>query len=371
VNVAIPLFDFFSLLIFRLYIVFFFFFLFTKTAICLITLICAVGFPMVLALGLPPATQEVLVGTCFFIAGTFSMLIFFGRKAYLLYSGADLNGKLQIVRKGDKDRAKTKKEKEDRMREVESQEQALDERTHARITTQFLLKLPDSAEQCDQLISVIRAKLTEINLKAIQDSGLGSSSNQDTSGHNSTGGGGGGAGGGLGTRGSFNGVKISTDRRGGALGEGNKSQRFFGGASSREASVKSTGPEQHSHPRLSPSHLPSQPQAQIQLQIQSPHQQIAAASGHVLPSLAVPPTKGGGNGNGADNEFSSLDSPCNRDKSATPKATILYTSAMNKRSPNVACYIVADHNNGAGDDSAATSMRSIVGNDELSTRRLL
>jgi type IV secretory pathway VirB3-like protein len=43
--------------------------------------------------------QELVIGVCFFVAGLGSTVFYFGTKAYLLLTGADLNAQFKIVRK--------------------------------------------------------------------------------------------------------------------------------------------------------------------------------------------------------------------------------------------------------------------------------
>lgn len=59
---------------------------------------CIVGFTV--TLDLSSYESEFFIGCCFFIASVGSMSIYFGSKAYLLLSGAELNGSFQIVRAG-------------------------------------------------------------------------------------------------------------------------------------------------------------------------------------------------------------------------------------------------------------------------------
>eukprot|EP00596_Hydrurales_sp_CCMP1899_P000319 CAMPEP_0119034848 /NCGR_PEP_ID=MMETSP1177-20130426/1866_1 /TAXON_ID=2985 /ORGANISM="Ochromonas sp, Strain CCMP1899" /LENGTH=916 /DNA_ID=CAMNT_0006992625 /DNA_START=611 /DNA_END=3364 /DNA_ORIENTATION=+ len=61
--------------------------------------VCVIGFPLTFAGGLDHRDQELVIGVCFFVAGIGSTVFYFGTKAYLLLTGADLNAQFKIVRK--------------------------------------------------------------------------------------------------------------------------------------------------------------------------------------------------------------------------------------------------------------------------------
>ena len=65
-----------------------------------------------MSLGLSESQQQLTIGLCFFIAGVGSMSFYFGQKAYLLLTGAELNAQFKIVRKGKGERSRRREQKE-------------------------------------------------------------------------------------------------------------------------------------------------------------------------------------------------------------------------------------------------------------------
>jgi hypothetical protein len=154
------------------------------------------------------------LGLCFFLASTSCLLIFFGPKAYLLFTGADLNAKLQIVRKGGVDRAKRTRELEARMKAASEEDTggAGEGKLDTAYAAEFLKKEPATSIECEKLLSHIKAKLMVINLKAVQDSyGFSSSSNPNGS-SNGPGGGGGNRGGAVSNNGGVSLMSIDNRR---------------------------------------------------------------------------------------------------------------------------------------------------------------
>lgn len=67
-------------------------------ALFLILVVSAVAFSLTLTLDLPQYVREFIVGLCFFISSVGSLLLYFGQKTRLLLSGAEMNGRFQVVR---------------------------------------------------------------------------------------------------------------------------------------------------------------------------------------------------------------------------------------------------------------------------------
>ena len=173
--------------------------------------ICSVGFPLVLALGLDPPVKELLVGLFFFLASMFMMLVYFGPRTYLLLTGADLNSKLQIVYKGKKkgrlvdqlrasiavqggsDKAANDNSNPhkhvnwavsvpSRNPGASSAGNAEDAVKASEAIYKYVLRDPDTAEECQSVIAHMHKVLMDINMKAMQSADkslLGSSSTSD------------------------------------------------------------------------------------------------------------------------------------------------------------------------------------------------
>jgi hypothetical protein len=69
-------------------------------AVMLVVVLAAIVFPVIYVLDNDPIIEGTLAGVAFFVANTGSLLIYFSPKLYLVLTGATLNSKFQIVRKG-------------------------------------------------------------------------------------------------------------------------------------------------------------------------------------------------------------------------------------------------------------------------------
>jgi hypothetical protein len=132
------------------------------------------------------------LGVCFYIACTLALLAYFGPKAYLLLTGADLNRQFKIVRKGSGGGNRRKPGAVVAGAEGEGEHDhsdtnhydtalAIDEeegRRQKSIVALYLTEMPQSQQHCRILISQLQRMLMTMNM----ESAPGNSSN-NPSGH--------------------------------------------------------------------------------------------------------------------------------------------------------------------------------------------
>jgi hypothetical protein len=126
---------------------------------------------LVFVLGLDPYFQEMVIGACFAVAILFTTAVYFGPKLSLLFSGADLNAKFQIVRKN-------KSKKELAAQKQAEQLAAAEAEAEAEKYRKYMVSIPKDADTCEGLINYLRGELMKINMKAQQGSGFSGSSGQ-------------------------------------------------------------------------------------------------------------------------------------------------------------------------------------------------
>ena len=122
------------------------------SALTVIVVVCAVGFPLTMNLGLQETQQQLVIGLCFFVAGVGSMCFYFGQKAYLLLTGAVLNAQFKIVRKDPGDRSKTRGNMD---------------RGQVSTSIASISQLPKNITECENQILVLQGHLMVLLEKAV------------------------------------------------------------------------------------------------------------------------------------------------------------------------------------------------------------